>query len=121
MALSKLWSVLLAYDGDVLVLRTTAVCEHSGHRNTVGCRVLKAPRQVFPRGRRVPRVRGEGDGMKEPKIVTVGTIWFHPIAGPSRPFIVRRIDGEVCWSDNLDDGAENMEFPTSFVSQCEQL
>ena len=53
--------------------------------------------------------------------LTVGTIWYHPIAGPSRPFIVRRIEGDKCWSDNLDDGATDMEWPVSAVEKMEKL
>ena len=53
--------------------------------------------------------------------LTVGAIWFHPLAGPSRPFIVRRIEGEWCWSDNLDDGAEGLKFKTEEVAKCERL
>ena len=53
--------------------------------------------------------------------ITVGTIWYHPVAGPGRPFIVRRIEGDTCWSDNLDDGATNMEWPVPFVERMERL
>ncbi len=43
---------------------------------------------------------------KGPETVQVGTIWFHPVGGSSRPFIVRRIKDGVVYSRNLDDGGE---------------
>lgn len=58
---------------------------------------------------------------KEPKPLKVGDIWFHPVAGPGRPFVVRRIKGKWCWSDNLDDGATNMRWPTADVARMERL
>lgn len=36
--------------------------------------------------------------------VEVGTIWYHHIAGFSRPFIVRSIENGMTKSENLDDG-----------------
>ena len=51
----------------------------------------------------------------------VGDIWYHPLAGYGRPFIVRRIEGDKCWSDNLDDGATDMEWPTADVARMERL
>jgi hypothetical protein len=59
--------------------------------------------------------------LTEIEALTVGTIWYHPLAGRRRPFIVRRVEGARCWSDNLDDGATDMEWPTKDVARMERL
>jgi hypothetical protein len=42
--------------------------------------------------------------------VNVGTIWFHPVGGPGRPFIIDSIKEGVAYSKNLDDGGE-IDYP----------
>jgi hypothetical protein len=38
--------------------------------------------------------------------VKVGTIWYHPMAGASRPFIVKKVEDGTVYSKNLDDDGE---------------
>jgi hypothetical protein len=42
--------------------------------------------------------------------VNVGTIWYHPTAGFSRPFIINSIKEGITYSKNLDDGGE-IDYP----------
>lgn len=58
---------------------------------------------------------------KPRKPVTVGTIWYHPLAGPDRPFIVRAVEGGYVYSDNLDDGATQFKHKKSWVEEQEHL
>jgi hypothetical protein len=46
------------------------------------------------------------DIKRKSKTVKVGTIWYHPMAGPSRPFIVKKIEEGTVYSKNLDDDGE---------------
>ncbi len=52
--------------------------------------------------------------------VRVGTIWYHPLSGPGRPFIVERIENGISHSKNLDDDGE-VEYPleelTTFLTK----
>jgi len=43
---------------------------------------------------------------KTKKVVEVGTIWYHPLGGAGRPFIVKKIEDGVAYSKNLDDDGE---------------
>lgn len=38
--------------------------------------------------------------------VEVGTIWYHPMGGSGRPFVVEKIKDGIAHSKNLDDGGE---------------
>jgi hypothetical protein len=52
--------------------------------------------------------------------VKVGTIWFHPMAGSSRPFIVNKIKDGVAYSKNMDDDGDvehSVEELTTFLTE----